>query len=57
MRINTGEALRRGWDQAALPCKHRELANEQDEADKDTGKRLCTSCGQYVDAQAQNYEP
>jgi len=48
MRINTGEALRRGWEQGNLPCKHPELVNEQDEIDKDTGKRLCTACGEYV---------
>jgi len=31
-----------------LALKHPELANEQDETDKDTGKRLCTTCGDYA---------
>lgn len=54
MRINTGEALRRGWKQGNVPCKHPEIVNELDENDQTTGQRLCTRCGGYVADQEEN---
>jgi len=55
MDADTGEALRRGLEQAGVACAHPELMSAEEDLSR--GRTVCRQCGADVPSSAQRAKP